>query len=57
MKQGCALAPTLFGIYFAMVLREAFDDRDEGVYIHARSYRKLLHLARLRARIKTRSGD
>ena len=25
VKQGCVLAPTLFGIFFALLLRHAFD--------------------------------
>ena len=30
VKQGCVLAPTLFGIFFSMLLRSAFKDSSEG---------------------------
>ncbi len=35
VKQGCVLAPTLFGIYFSAVLRRAFPDLG-GVLLHTR---------------------
>ena len=34
VKQGCVLAPTLFGIFFALLLKQAFGTTTEGVYIH-----------------------
>jgi hypothetical protein len=37
IKQGCVLAPTLFGIFFSMLLQYAFKDCSEGVYIRTRS--------------------
>ncbi|WP_353804357.1 RNA-directed DNA polymerase, partial [Acinetobacter baumannii] len=37
VKQGCVLAPTLFGIFFSMLLQHAFRDCNEGVYIHTRA--------------------
>ena len=52
VKQGCVLAPTLFGIIFAMLLQYAFVDCTEGVYVRTRSDGKLLHIARLRAKTK-----
>ena len=36
-KQGCVLAPLLFIIFFAMMLRVAFKDCDAGVPIHYRT--------------------
>ncbi|XP_068739485.1 uncharacterized protein [Montipora capricornis] len=33
VKQGCVLAPTLFGIFFSMLLQYAFVDFTEGVYV------------------------
>ncbi len=33
VKQGCVLAPTLFGIYFSMLLKHAFGTATEGVYL------------------------
>ena len=52
VKQGCVLAPTLFGIFFSLLLSHAFEDSDDGVYIHTRSSGGLFNLARLRARTK-----
>ncbi|XP_047490913.1 uncharacterized protein LOC125040403 [Penaeus chinensis] len=54
VKQGCVLAPTLFGIFFSMLLQYAFKDCSEGVYIHTRADGKLLYIARLRAKTKVR---
>jgi len=54
VKQGCVLAPTLFGIFFSLLLRHAFRSSDEGVYIHTRSSGSLFNLARLKAKTKTR---
>ena len=31
VKQGCILAPTLFGIFFAMMLTHAFGTATEGI--------------------------
>ena len=33
VKQGCVLAPTLFGIFFATLLRHAFGKSTEGIYL------------------------
>ena len=54
VKQGCVLAPTLFGIFFSMLLRSAFKDSSEGVYLHTRSDGSMYNLARLRAKSKRR---
>ena len=54
VKQGCVLAPTLFGIFFAVLLRHAFGTAKEGVYLHTRSDGRLFNLARLRAKTKVR---
>ena len=32
VKQGCALAPTLFSLMFSSMLTEAFGDRDVGIW-------------------------
>ena len=67
-KQGCVLAPTLFGIFFALRMRHAFGSSSEGIYLHTRSdgmfssYThltasidgKLFNLARLKAKTKVR---
>ena len=54
VKQGCVLAPTLFGIFFSMLLHFAFKDSSEGVYLHTRSDGSMFNLARLRAKTKRR---
>jgi hypothetical protein len=54
VKQGCVLAPTLFGIFFACLLRHAFGNSTEGVYLHTRSDGKLFNLARLKSKRKIR---
>ena len=55
VKQGCVLAPTLFGIFFSVLLSHAFDSSDDGIFIRTRSDGKLFNLARLRAKTKVRS--
>lgn len=54
VKQGCVLAPTLFGIFFALLLRHAFGTAQEGIYLQTRSDGRLFNLARLRAKTKVR---
>ena len=53
VKQGCVLAPTLFGIFFGLLLKHAFDTT-EGIYLRTRSDGRLFNLARLRAKTKVR---
>ena len=53
VKQGCILAPTLFGLYLAAVLEASSDnvcDAQCGVYLRSRKDGKLFNLARLRAK-------
>ena len=45
VKQGCVLAPTLFGIFFSLLLKHAFDFSDDGIYIRTRSDGKLFNLS------------
>ena len=54
VKQGCVLAPTLFGIYFAVMLKHAFRTSTDGIYLHTRSDGKLYSLSRLKAKTKIR---
>ena len=54
VKQGCVLAPTLFGIFFSMVLKSAFRDCDEGVHVRTRTDGKLFNNSRIRAKTKVR---
>ena len=43
----------MFGIYFAALLRHAFEDNKYGIYIRTRLHGSLFNLARLRAKTKT----
>ena len=52
VKQGCVLAPTLFGIFFAVMLKHAFGPAAEGIYLRTRTDGKLFNLSRLRAKTK-----
>ena len=52
VKQGCVLAPTLFGIFFAVMLKHAFGPAAEGIYLRTRAEGKLFNLSRLRAKTK-----
>ena len=50
VKQGCVLAPTLFGIFFSVLLKHAFGSTTEGIYLRTRSDGKLYNISRLRAK-------
>ena len=52
VKQGCVLAPTLFGIFFATLLKHAFGKSTEGIYLPTRSDGNLFKLSRLRAKTR-----
>ena len=52
VKQGCVLAPTLFGIFFTLLLRHAFGTAQEGIYLWTRSDGSLFNLACLKLRTK-----
>ena len=55
VKQGCFLAPTLFSIFFSMMLKQVTEDLDDdgAVYIHYRLDGSLFNLKRLHAHTKT----
>ena len=53
VEQGCVLAPSLFAVFFSMMLREAKEDLHEGVYIRFRTDGSVLNLRRLLSRTKT----
>ena len=53
VKQGCVLAPTLFSIFFSIMLRETKEDLPDGIYIHFRTDGSPFNLRRLLARTKT----
>jgi hypothetical protein len=52
VKQWCVLAPTLFSIFFSLLLRHAFSKSEKGIFLHTRSDGNLFYLARLRAKTK-----
>ena len=52
VKWGCVLAPTLFGIFFALLLNHALGTSNEGIYLHTRSDGRLSNIARLRTKTK-----
>ena len=54
VKQGCVLAPTLFGIFFCRFLLHAFSVNEDGVYLHTRSNCRLFNLARPRVKTNVR---
>ena len=56
VKQGCVLAPTLFEIFFDLLLRHAFGAASEGIYLRTRSDSRLFNLGRLRAKTKVREA-
>ena len=55
VKQGCVLAPTLFSIFFGMMLKQGQEDlnNDGAVYIRYRLYGSLFNLRRLHVHTKT----
>ena len=56
VKQGYVLAPTLFGIFLALLLRHAFGTASEGICLRTRSDGRLFNLDRLRAKTKVREA-
>ena len=54
VKQGCVLAPILFGIFFSLLLSFAFSVSEDRVFLLTRSDGKLFNLSRLRAKTKVR---
>ena len=54
VKQGCVLAPMLFGTFFGLLLKHVFDTTTEGIYFRTRSDDRLFNLARLRSKTTVR---
>ncbi|XP_063624759.1 uncharacterized protein LOC134796499 [Cydia splendana] len=52
VKQGCVLAPTLFALYFAFVVRESMKNLSEGIGIRFRMDGGLFNISRFRSRTK-----
>ena len=57
VKQGCVLAPTLFSIYFAVLLESAFKGSPDDVYLKWRTDGFLFNLSRLKAATKTTTSQ
>ena len=53
VKHVCVLVPTLFCIFFSIMLREAKEDLPDGIYIRFRTDSSLFNLRHLLARTKT----
>ena len=53
-RQGCAVAPTLFSMYLAVVLELCLSSLCKGVYISTRFDGKLFNLRRLKSKTKIR---
>ena len=53
VKQGCVLAPTLFGIFFSALFAHAFPQED-GIMLQTRSTDGLFNLSWLRVKTKTK---
>ena len=53
VKKGCALAPVLFNLFFACVLRQAVGNMDKGVYVLFRYDGSIFDLRRVSAKTKT----
>ena len=55
VKQGCVLAPMLFGSFFGLLLKHVLHTTTEGMYFRTRSDDRLFNPARLRAKTKVRN--
>jgi hypothetical protein len=54
-KQGCVLAPTLFSIFFSVVLHDAFKDVEKGIKVRYRTSGGIFNLRRFQAKSKMSS--
>ena len=54
VKQGCVLAPTLFSMVFAAMLKDAFHDSVDAIPIHYRTDGNVFNLRRLQAKTKVK---
>ena len=53
-KQGCVLAPTLFSMVSAAMLRDASQDNDDGIQLKYKTDGGLFNLRRLKAKTKVK---
>ena len=56
VKQGCVLAPMLFGLMFSAMLTDAFADTDIGIGIRYRMDGSIFNLRRLKAKTKVKTN-
>ena len=56
VKQGCVLAPTLFGIFFSMLLKSAFGSSSLEIKLHTRTGGNFFNLARLKESQKVKNS-
>ena len=54
-KQGFIPAPTLFGIFFSLLLKHTFGTAEEGIYLHTRIDGNLFNPSRLKAKSKVKN--
>ena len=54
IKQGCVLATTLFGIFFSLLFKQAFDTAEECIYLHTQTNDKLFNPSRIKAKSKVK---
>ncbi|XP_073965599.1 uncharacterized protein [Choristoneura fumiferana] len=50
VRQGCVLAPTLFGIFFSVLLKVAFGEEQQGIHLHTRSDGRLYNISLLKSK-------
>ncbi|CAG4979837.1 unnamed protein product [Colias eurytheme] len=50
VRQGCVMAPTLFGIFFSLLLNTAFKNDQQGIHLHTRADGKLFNVSLLRSK-------
>lgn len=59
VKQGCVLAPTLFGLFFAVMIKGVVNEIDrttkDGILIRFRKDGRIFHLSDLKSKGKTRT--
>ena len=56
VRQGCVLAPTLFGIFFSLLLKQAYGTAEKGIYLNTRADGKLFNPSCLKAKIKVKTS-
>ena len=55
VKQGCVLAPTLFGVFFQLLIKRTFDTAEEGICLHTQTDGEVLKSFRLKAKAKVKT--